>query len=250
MVHISPAKGVANMADQTSERNVPISRGGGRQLPALPTGFTDLFRSLFGVPVARSWLWPETIMGMDAGMLPATDVVESDKEYRITAELPGIDPKDISVTMSEGSIVIKGEKSEERREDKKGYFRQERSYGQFQRVIALPPNFADETKAEAAMNKGVLTITVPKKAEAQTRSRRLDIRQGESGAQGSSQGMRQGEMRQGEMPRDDMRSEGRQDEGRDYGRAYGREGRGDYERERGEPGREQGRGEPGRDYRR
>lgn len=221
------------MANQTSDRNVPISRSSGRQLPALPTAFSDLFRSLFGGPLARSWLWPENIMGMDFGMMPATDVVETDREYRITAELPGIDPKDISVTMSESSIIIKGEKSEERKEDKKGYFRQERSYGQFQRVIALPPNLADENQAEATINKGVLTITVPKKAEAQTRARRLDIRQGEA--------------RQADMPHGEMRqNEERQSESRAYERDYGREER-DYERERGEPSREQRRGESGRD---
>ncbi len=246
------------MADRTSERNLPISRGGGRQLQTLQTGMNDLFRSFFGNALPRSWLWPDDIMGMDTGAMPATDVVETDKDYRITAELPGMETKDVSVTISEGNITIKGEKREERKEDKNGYFRQERSYGQFQRVVALPPNMADENRAEATMNKGVLTITVPKKAEAQARARKLDIRQSDMPqAQGGRQGeMRQGEMPKGDVPRGEMRGgEPRQGEGgrSEYGRGeYGRgeSGRGDYEKEARD--RERGeRPEPSRgDYRR
>lgn len=164
------------MADQSSERNLPISRGKS-QLQSLHNEVNNLFRNVFGNALPRTWLWPDEELGTAMGMLSATDVIETDNEYRITAELPGLDIKDVSVTMNEGNVIIKGEKKEEKKEDKNGYYRQERSFGQFQRIVALPPNMANEEKAEAMMNKGVLTITVPKKAEAQSKARKLDIRQ-------------------------------------------------------------------------
>jgi HSP20 family protein len=69
---------------------------------------------------------------------PAMDVVENEKEFKITAELPGMDAKDMQIYAAESYVTIKGEKKQESKEERKGYFRQERSYGSFQRVVAMP----------------------------------------------------------------------------------------------------------------
>ena len=161
--------------EKTPERNVPVSvKKGQSPIQAFQDEMNDLFRSFFGETLPHWWRASETYMPF--GVCPATDVVETEKDFKITAELPGMDVKDISVTLRDGYVTIKGEKEEESKEEKAGYFRQERSFGEFQRIIALPLNMADEEKAEAHMGKGILTITVPKKAEAQSTARKLDIK--------------------------------------------------------------------------
>jgi HSP20 family protein len=94
--------------------------------------------------------------------LPAVDVVESEKAYEITAELPSMDEKNIEVKVTEGSLTIKGEKQDEKEEKQKDYYLQERHFGSFERSFELPES-VDADKIEAAFKKGVLTIKLPKK---------------------------------------------------------------------------------------
>lgn len=98
--------------------------------------------------------------------LPAVDIHESGQQFMITAELPGIDDKDIEVTVSDESITIKGEKKHEKDESGEGYQLSERSYGAFERTFGIPAGVdADRIAAEFA--KGVLKLTLPKTPEAQ-----------------------------------------------------------------------------------
>ncbi|HDQ72583.1 MAG TPA: Hsp20/alpha crystallin family protein [Chloroflexi bacterium] len=97
---------------------------------------------------------------------PSVDVVESDKEIKVSAELPGLDEKHIDVSLSRDALTIKGEKKEEREQKGENYYRMERSYGNFQRTIPLPCE-VDTDDADAVFKNGVLTITLPKTAEAQ-----------------------------------------------------------------------------------
>lgn len=160
----------------SSERNTSVSvKKGASPIQAFQGEVNNLFRSFFGETLPHLWRASETYMPF--GACPATDVTETDKDFKITAELPGLDAKDITVTISDDYVTIKGEKKEETKEEKNGYFRQERSYGEFQRVVALPPNHANTEKAEAHMGKGVLTVTVPKKAGVQPTTRKLDVKQ-------------------------------------------------------------------------
>lgn len=131
-----------------------------------------LFSSFFGDTLPSLWHSSERMLNIS----PATDVAETDKELRITAEVPGMDVKDVTVTIADDYITIQGKKSEEKKEEKKGYFHQERSYGEFRRVVALPANISSE-KAEAVINKGVLTVTVPKKEGTQARTRKVEVKQ-------------------------------------------------------------------------
>jgi len=101
---------------------------------------------------------------------PRVDVVESGKEIKVSAELPGMEEGDIEVTLSNDVLTISGEKKEEVENRGKDYYHVERSYGSFRRAIPLPCE-VDTDKAEATFKKGVLTVTLPKTVEAQAHKR-------------------------------------------------------------------------------
>jgi HSP20 family protein len=92
---------------------------------------------------------------------PKVNVSETEKEVLVTAELPGIEEKDVEVTLDNGVLAIKGEKKAEKEEKNKNYHRIERSYGSFVRSIALPHE-VEEEKVEATFKNGVLTVKLPK----------------------------------------------------------------------------------------
>jgi HSP20 family protein len=106
---------------------------------------------------------------------PAIDMSEDEKVYKISAELPGIDAKDIDVSVSGDTLVLRGEKRQEKEEKDKNYHFSERSYGSFQRSFQLPLSI-DRDKVAADFSKGVLTITLPKTAEAQKPQKKIDIK--------------------------------------------------------------------------
>jgi HSP20 family protein len=103
------------------------------------------------------------------------DVSEGEKAYEITAELPGLDEKDIEVKLALGGLTIKGEKREEKEEKKKDYYLHERHFGSFERYFRLPDE-VDPDKIEASFKKGVLTVTLPKKPEAQKAEKKIAIK--------------------------------------------------------------------------
>ncbi|MDX2169940.1 MAG: Hsp20/alpha crystallin family protein [Deltaproteobacteria bacterium] len=95
-----------------------------------------------------------------AAFNPSADMVENEAEVRITAELPGVEEKDVEVTLANDAVTIKGEKREEK-EEKGEPYRLERSYGAFRRTFALPCD-VDADKAVATFKNGVLTVALPK----------------------------------------------------------------------------------------
>ena len=105
---------------------------------------------------------------------PKLDVAETKDKYEIKAELPGIDEKDIDISMDDGVLTISGEKKTEAESDDKGYYLKECSYGSFSRSIRLPENVADD-KIAAKFNNGVLMIDVPKKEPTAAKSRKIAI---------------------------------------------------------------------------
>ncbi len=106
---------------------------------------------------------------------PSVDVKDNSKDVTIKAELPGMDEKDIEVSLTEGAITIKGEKKEEKEDKGKNYYRMERSYGSFSRTIPLPTGI-DSEKASAVFKKGVLTITIPKTEEAKAKIKKIKVK--------------------------------------------------------------------------
>jgi HSP20 family protein len=106
-------------------------------------------------------------------MLPSMDVSETDKEIEITAELPGLEEKDVQINVADNLLTIRGEKKAEKEETDKNYGLIERSYGSFERTLQLPDGVnADAIKATIA--KGVLKVTVPKSAPAQVK--KIDVK--------------------------------------------------------------------------
>jgi len=106
---------------------------------------------------------------------PTVDVVENDREVRISAELPGIDEKDVEVSLSGDLLTIRGEKRTEEEEESKNVYRMERTYGAFHRAIPIPAE-VDQDNVEASFKKGVLTITLPKTAEAKHQAKRIAVK--------------------------------------------------------------------------
>jgi HSP20 family protein len=106
---------------------------------------------------------------------PAVDVADKDKAYEITAELPGLDGKNVEVTVANGMLTIKGEKQEKKEENTKGYFFSERHYGSFQRSFRVPDG-VDANKIEASLKNGLLTVTLPKTPEAQKPGKKIEVK--------------------------------------------------------------------------
>lgn len=111
------------------------------------------------------------------GWVPATELTENQDELLLTAELPGLDRKDIDIAVDEGVLTIRGEKAEERKEgeEDKKYYLWERTYGSFQRSFVLPRNI-DATKITAEFEKGVLKVRLPKTAESKAKGRKIEIK--------------------------------------------------------------------------
>ncbi|MCP3057089.1 Hsp20/alpha crystallin family protein [Aurantimonas marianensis] len=115
--------------------------------------------------------WPRE---MAFGTVPAVDIAERETEYEITAELPGLDEKDVEVKLANGALMIKGEKKEEKEEKEKDYYLSERRYGSFTRSFRVPDG-VDADKIAASFTKGVLTVKLPKTAEAQSKEKKIAV---------------------------------------------------------------------------
>ncbi len=123
----------------------------------------DAFMSPFDEPAFKN-----------ASTMPKLDIAELKDKYEIKAELPGMDEKDINLSMEYGLLKISGEKKSETENKDKGYYLRECSYGSFSRSIRLPDNISED-KIEASFSKGVLTIDMPKKSESISKSKKIAI---------------------------------------------------------------------------
>ena len=145
-----------------------LAQRGGDPLGHLRRQINCVFDDFWG----ESWLAPSREMG--GGFWPQVDVTETDKEIKVSAEIPGVESKDIDVTVEDGMLTIKGEKKYEREEKEKGQYRMERSYGSFERAIELPAQ-VDESKGKAEFKKGVLRLTLPKRPGAPSRRKKIPV---------------------------------------------------------------------------
>jgi HSP20 family protein len=99
-----------------------------------------------------------------ADLTPRMDVYETDKEIELTAELPGLEEKDVEINIADGLLTIHGEKKSEREEKDKNYRLIERRYGSFSRTVELPSD-VDPDKIKATISKGILKVSIPKPPE-------------------------------------------------------------------------------------
>lgn len=106
---------------------------------------------------------------------PVVEVVDCNGEYRIAAEVPGLAATDVDITLHDSMLTIRGEKSEEKREEKADYLLSERRYGSFHRTIPLPSG-ADAEHISAELSNGVLTVTIPKTAAAKAAERKIEVK--------------------------------------------------------------------------
>lgn len=108
-------------------------------------------------------------------LVPHVEVTEEKKSYQISAELPGVDEKDVSVTLQDHMLTVSGEKKSERKEEKKDYYLAERRYGSFRRSFRVPDD-VDEDQISANFDKGVMTIVLPKLASAKPKGRQIPVK--------------------------------------------------------------------------
>jgi HSP20 family protein len=120
------------------------------------------------------FLFGEETQGL---VVPGVDIRENASELVLEAELPGTDEKDISISLNNGILTIKGEKKSEREEKDENFHLMERSYGSFERSFQVPDT-VDAEKVAAAFDKGVLKITMPKRAEALKAEKKIPIGKG------------------------------------------------------------------------
>jgi HSP20 family protein len=149
--------------------------GAGNPIVQLYREIDGLFENAlreFGIAPFRSDLFtPLTTEGL---LKPQVDIGATDKEYSITVEVPGVSEKDVKVEISGNTMTIRGEKQQEKEEKEKDYYRVERSYGSFQRVLSLPED-ADQDDVKATFNKGVLTVKMPRRALPKSDVKQIEI---------------------------------------------------------------------------
>jgi len=147
----------------------------------VPSTFRDEVSPFLALHREMNRLFDDVFSRFDTGMpgllgrmpaWPSVEVSESDKEVRISAELPGMDEKDVEIFVSDDVLTIRGEKKEAM-EDKERHF-SERYYGRFERRIPLPFE-VEEERAEASFQNGVLTVTLPKSPRAEAKTKRIPV---------------------------------------------------------------------------
>jgi HSP20 family protein len=121
----------------------------------------------------RNWVSPVSFSEFDWN--PSIDVSESENDIVVKAELPGVDSKDVEISVDNNNLIISGEKRQEEEEKDRNYYRLERSYGSFRRSFALPPD-VDVDKIRASSKDGVISVVIPKSGE--KKSKKVEIEAG------------------------------------------------------------------------
>jgi HSP20 family protein len=178
-----------NMAEATTKVPVPTEKRSAGPASALQAWqpieslrrevdrlFEDFDRGFWRSPFRSTFALEPLWRGeLTWGAAPAVDITESDKAYEVTADLPGMSEKDVEVRLANGGLVIKGQKQEEKEEKKKDYYLHERRFGSFERSFRVPEG-VETDKVEASFKNGVLTVTLPKTAEAQKAQKKIAVK--------------------------------------------------------------------------
>jgi HSP20 family protein len=177
------------MTDESKDTGVPVKKTASSEAAVwhpfeslrreVDRLFDDFNRGPWHLPFQRSVFDVEPVWRRVAswGLSPAVDIAEKDQAFEITAELPGMQEKDIEVSVANGILRIKGEKKEEKEEKKKDYYLSERRYGAFERAFQVPDG-VDVERITAAFRGGVLKLTLPKTAEAQKKEKKIEVKAG------------------------------------------------------------------------
>jgi len=138
--------------------------------------FHDFQAGFLQAPFFRPFPDIESFWRRDLGfsVMPAMDIVEKDGAFEVTAELPGLDAKNINIQLADGMLTIKGEKQEEKEEKTEDRYVSERRYGSFRRSLQIPGS-VDTDKIDANFKSGVLTVTLPKSPETQKSQKTIPV---------------------------------------------------------------------------
>jgi HSP20 family protein len=153
---------------------------GFRSATKLPLGLTSF-------DIDSRWHLPKILgrgrelLGREAGLLPAewspkVDVLEREGQFVIRADLPGLSNEDVKVEVADGLITIQGERKQEKKEEREGYYYSECGYGSFYRAIPIPEG-AEASQATAEFRQGVLEVTVPVPPRPESKARRVEVRE-------------------------------------------------------------------------
>ena len=156
------------------DERAPMIRKDEDSLISLQREMNKLFDNFFhGFGLSTELDWGANGLTKSA-FSPKVDVTETKKEIKVSAELPGMDEKDITVELGDDVVTVRGEKKEEYEDKGKNWYRREQSYGSFHRVIPLPSS-VDGEKAKAKFKKGRLTVTIPKTEEDRSKRKSIQI---------------------------------------------------------------------------
>jgi HSP20 family protein len=167
------------MAKQDKEHGKKQVQKAAAERPLSPF---DAMEQLFESYFPRGWMrpfrmewpsWPEGAAAPFEGKTPKVDVIDRDNELIVKAELPGVDKKDVDISLTRNSVTIKGTTSHEEREEKGDYYRCEMSRGSYARTVMLPADVAED-KASAKFRDGVLELTLPKLEQTKRRSIKVE----------------------------------------------------------------------------
>ena len=139
--------------------------------------FEDFDRGLWGLPsrLRGSELEPFRRPQLSFTLTPSVDIVEKDDAFEVTADLPGVEEKNIDVKLSGDMLTIKGEREEQKEKKNKDYYVSERQFGSFERSFQIPES-VERDKIDAHFKNGVLTVLLPKKPGSAKAEKKIDIR--------------------------------------------------------------------------
>ena len=143
-----------------------------RQMDALHQEIDRIFDDMMFFRPERPWM--SKFMGREQ-MLPDIDEYEDEKTFYVIVELPGMDEKDVDVSLKGRTLTIRGEKKQEEERKEKDWYRRERMFGSFRRTIELPSDI-DIEGIEASFDKGLLSMTLPKTKEAQEKTKHIEVK--------------------------------------------------------------------------
>lgn len=161
---------MTNQVPISGSKGTPVSQPRDRPMDWLRGEIDRLFED-FGRPASSIFSFGNR---SPAAPVPAVELVDDDKAYRLTAELPGLSEQDIAVSIADGVLDISGEKKEESERNDKGYLYSERRYGSFHRQVSLPSD-VDQNGITAQFKDGVLTVTLAKDENVPARRRKIEI---------------------------------------------------------------------------
>jgi HSP20 family protein len=142
---------------------IPWKKRSGKEISRFSSEFDSLYDRVFG----RGSMIPAGFIQEEA-LFPVLDISEGKKEITVKAEIPGVEADDLDVSLDERTLIIKGEKKQEKEDKDENYHRMERSYGYFRRTVQLPAD-VDPSKVEASYKKGVLKVVLEKTKESEAK---------------------------------------------------------------------------------